>query len=222
MSLILSFSYNLNKIFIFFRENWIISKWLLYTSILQWFSSNLWIINTGIILGPYILGVVRACQTILNIANIIFQSLENIIPAATSKKFMSGGKNYMHNFLSEIMKKGLLFTACLSLIIALTAKPLLYFFYGNETANYSDILIFLTILIPLHFLQYPTTYGLRTLGITKPIFFSYLFTSVFSILASTYIIDYFKLYGLIFGLYFSQIIISSYIYLSYKRFLNYQ
>ena len=128
----------------------------------------------------------------------------------------------MHTYLFSLTKKGLLFTIFFSVIIIFLAKPILYFFYGYEAANYSKLLIFLTFLIPLHFLQYPFSYGLRTLGKTKPIFFSYLFTSVFSILASTYIINNFKLSGLIFGLYLSQIIISSYIYLSYKKFLNYQ
>lgn len=219
-SLVFSFRYNLNKLFNFFRENWIISKWLVYTSILQWFSGNLWIVNTGIILGPYILGIVRACQTILNIANLIFQSLENIIPALTSKRFVSQGKNYMDNFLNKILKKGFLFTIGLSLIIVIFAKPMLNLFYGNETANYSELLMLMSFLLPLHFLQYPTSYGLRTLGKTKPIFFSYLITSVIAVLISIHVITYLKIYGFIFGLYFSQIIITSYLYISYKRYIN--
>ena len=216
-SLILSFSFNIKKFPVFFKENWIISKWLLFTSILQWFSGNLWIINTGIILGPYILGIVRACQTILNVANIIFQSFENIIPANTSKKFISGGKKYMNNFLNLIAKKGFLFTVCISALIILLAKPVLYMFYGNEIANYSNILALMSFLIPLHFLQYPISSGLRTLGKTKPLFFAYLLTSIFAILVSVYIINNYKIYGLIFGLYLSQIIITSYLYLSYKK-----
>jgi len=222
LPLILSFNFNIKKTPHFIKENWIIGKWLLFTSILQWFSGNLWVINTGIILGPYTLGIVRACQTVLNISNLAFQSFENFFPSLTSLKYKKGGLKSMNDYLDSLNKKGLLFTIFFSVIIIFLAKPILYFIYGNEVANYSELLIFLTFLIPLHFLQYPSSYGLRTLGKTKPIFFSYLFTSVFSILASTYMIDYFKLYGLIFGLYFSQIIISSYIYLSYKKLLNYQ
>ena len=222
LSLILSFNYNIKKTPTFIRENWIIGKWLLFTSVLQWFSGNLWVINTGIILGPYILGIVRACQTILNTANIIFQSFENIMPAITSKKLVSQGKRSMDKFLNRILIKGFIITSLLSIIIILFAKPLLYVFYGNETANYSKILVFMSFLIALHFLQYPPSYGLRTLGKTRPIFFSYLITSIISILISIEVINYFKLYGLIFGLYFSQIIISSYLYISYKRYLKNQ
>jgi len=219
LSVILSFSFNIKKLLNFFRENWHISKWLLFTSILQWFSGNLWVINAGIILGPYILGIVRACQNILNIANLIFQSFENIIPSNTSKKFMSGGKKLMNDFLHIITKQGILLTLCLAILIIIFAKPILYLFYGNEIASYSKILSFLSFLIPLHFLQYPVSYGLRTLGNTKPIFISYLFTSIITILISIYIIDTFKIYGLIFGLYLSQIAITSYLYISYKKYI---
>jgi O-antigen/teichoic acid export membrane protein len=220
LSLISSFNYSIKKLPHFIRQNWIISKWLLSTSIIQWFSGNLWIINTGIILGPYILGIVRSCQTILNIANIVFQSLENIIPTIASKKFMTRGKKYMDIFLSKILRTGLFFTMCLSIIILLFAKPILYFFYGNEIANYSEILVFMSFLIPLHFLQYPSTYGLRTLSKTRPIFISHLITSTIAILISIHVISYLKMYGFIFGLYFSQMIITSYLYISYKRYLN--
>ena len=220
MSLILSFNFNIKKTPHFIKENWIIGKWLLFTSILQWFSGNLWVINTGIILGPYILGIVRACQTVLNISNLVFQSFENIFPSLSSLKYKTGGLKSMNDFLDSFFKKGLFLTIFFSVILIFLAKPILYFFYGNETANYSKLLIFLAFLIPLHFLQYPFSYGLRTIGKTRPIFFSYLFSSVIAIIASTYIINYFKLDGLIFGLYFSQIIISSYIYLSYKSFFK--
>ena len=39
----------------------------------------------GILLGPYYLGIIRACQTILNVFNILFQTIENIFPTIISK-----------------------------------------------------------------------------------------------------------------------------------------
>ena len=41
---------------------------------------NLWIINSGVILGPYYLGIIRACEAILQVVNPLFQSFENIFP----------------------------------------------------------------------------------------------------------------------------------------------
>ena len=58
-----------------------------YHSLTQWFSGNLWLINAGIILGPFNFGIIRACQTLLNVLNIIFQSIENFVPSEASEKF---------------------------------------------------------------------------------------------------------------------------------------
>ena len=87
---LLSLKYRLNNIYLSIKENWIIAKWMLVSSLLQWFSGNLWLVNAGIILGPVILGVVRACLSIMNIANLILQSLEKIC----FKRFNSNINHY--------------------------------------------------------------------------------------------------------------------------------
>ena len=51
-----------------------IAKWLVFTYVLQWFSGNFWIIYAGILLGPIFLGAFRACQTVVNVFNLVFQS----------------------------------------------------------------------------------------------------------------------------------------------------
>jgi len=179
------------------KENWIIGKWLLFTSLSQWFSGNLWLVNAGLLLGPYIFGIVRACQTLLNISNIIFQSIENFVPGIASKKFISGGINEMEIFLKKFSIKYFIIIFLIILIIVLFAKHLLNFFYGSETANYYQILIYLSFILPIHFLQYPLNYSLRTLGKTMGIFISFLFSAIFAMITSKFIISYFKIEGLI-------------------------
>ena len=102
-------------------------------------------------------------------------------------------------------------------LIILFSKYLLNFFYGSETANNYQILIYLSLIIPVHFLQYPLNYGFRTLAKTKPIFISFLCSTIFALLASKIIITNFKIQGLIFGLYASQIIILFILYFSYYQ-----
>jgi len=199
------------------KENWIIGKWLLFTSLSQWFSGNLWLVNAGLLLGPYIFGIVRACQTLLNISNIIFQSIENFVPGIASKKFISGGINEMEIFLKKFSIKYFIIIFLIILIIVLFAKHLLNFFYGSETANYYQILIYLSFILPIHFLQYPLNYSLRTLGKTKGIFISFLFSAIFAMITSKFVISYFKIEGLIFGLYASQIMITSILFLNYYQ-----
>jgi O-antigen/teichoic acid export membrane protein len=220
LPIIFSLNYKLTNTFEAIKENWVIAKWMLLTSLLQWFSGNLWVVNAGLILGPYMLGVIRACQTLLNISNIIFQSIENIIPRETSKKFNSGGTKEMQLYLKKFTQKGFIIITLITLLIMIFAKFLLNIFYGVEIASYYQMLIFISIIIPINFLQYAPTYGLRTLGKTKPIFISFLFSSIFSLLTSKLIITHFDIEGFIFGLYATQIIIVYTLYTSYLKKLK--
>jgi O-antigen/teichoic acid export membrane protein len=214
---IFSLNYRFKNSYEAIKENWIIGKWLLLTSLTQWFAGNLWLVNAGLILGPYIFGIIRACQTLLNILNIIFQSIENFIPGEASKKFTSGGIKEMENYLRKFTIKYFIIISLIILTIILSSKYLINFFYGSETAQYNQILIYLSLLIPIHFLQYPLNYCFRTLGITKSIFISFLCSAIFALLTSKIIITNFKIQGLIFGLYASQILIITILYFSYYQ-----
>ena len=214
-SIIISLKYRFKNIHEAITENWIIAKWLLLTSLSQWFSGNLWLVNTGIILGPYIFGIIRACQTLLNVLNIFFQSIENFIPAEVSKKFTSGGIREMELYLIRFTRKYLIIILSIVILIILFSKYLLNFFYGLETSNSNQILIYLSLIIPIHFLQYPLNYSFRTLGKTKPIFIAYSCSAIFALLTSKFIITNFKIQGLIFGLYASQMLIITILYFSY-------
>ncbi len=219
-SIIFSLNFNFKETKKSIIENWIIGKWLLATSLLQWFSGNLWIINTGIILGPYTLGIVRACQTLLNFTNVIFQSFENYVPGSVSEKYKSGGIKEMQKYIKDFTIKYSILIILTVFLVSILSKFLLSVFYGLETANYYKILIFLSFLVPIYFLQYGLNYGLRTLSKTKPIFISYVFAAFFSLVTSKFIITNYKVDGLIFGLYITQIIIISILYLRYHQIIK--
>ena len=215
-----SLNYKFKYMYTSIKENWIIGKWMLLTSLVQWFAGNLWIVNAGLILGAYTLGVIRACQSLVNVANLFFQSLENIIPRKTSKIFNLENTNNMRIFLKEFSLKGTFIVVLLSFIIILFSEFLLNIFYGIEMVKHHQILIFLSLILPITFLQFPSMYGLRTMGKTKPIFISFLLSAVVAILFSKIIITYFGLNGLIIGLFFHQLIISSFIYIGYIYYLK--
>ena len=220
LNLVKSLKFSFKKVQDFYKKNWIISKWLLLTSITQWFSGNLWIINAGIILGPYIFGVIRACQTILNMVNVFFQSFENIIPSKTSTKYSTEGILAMKNYLKLFTYKGLIAVIIILLILFFFSEHILKIIYGSEMSDYSNILIILSLVILINFFHFAPIYGLRTLEKTRPIFLSYLISSIFAILLSDYIISIFGMKGFITGLYFSQIIILIFLFYSYQNILK--
>ena len=197
------------------KENFKISKWLFLTAILQWFSGNLWVLNSGLILGPVFLGAFRACQTIVNVVNIFFQSLENYFPRKISEIYRDSSIYNMKKYISTINKTGFVFIFVISIILSISSKFILNLFYEENIASYYYLLIILSFLLPLMFINYFYSFGLRTLKNTKPIFISYLFSSSFALIASNTIISNFEEKGFIFGIVLSQIFISVITYLGF-------
>lgn len=200
-----------------FSNNWKISKWLFLTSLLQWFSGNFWIINTGLILGPYALGVLRACQTIINITNLAFQSFENLFPSKFSEIYINKGKKEFKKYFIKFIKKGLAYIVLTIIIIIFFSKKILIIFFGFEISQYSKILIYLSFILPITFLIFPITYSLRTVEKTKYIFIGYLLSSLFTLSFSNIIISKFDMPGTVLGLFLSSIIVLLVTFYSYKK-----
>ena len=126
----------------------------------------------------------------------------------------------MKNYLKLFTYKGLIAVIIILLTIFFFSEHILKIIYGSEIADYSNILIFLSLIIAINFFHFAPIYGLRTLEKTRPIFISYLISSVFAILLSDYIISKFGMIGFITGLYFSQIIILIFLFYSYQNTLK--
>ena len=207
LNIIFAFRFNFRKFIKYINFNWASSKWLLFTSIINWFGANFWLINSGILLGPKILGIIRACQTILNTASLLFQSIESLIPKELSLELKSKDVISMNTLLSKFKKKFFLIIIMITFFIILTSKYLLQIFYGNEMAAYYYVLIFLSLMLPIILLRLTSEFGLRAIKKTKPIFYANLFASICSICFSNIIITNFNTNGLIAGLIVNQLII---------------
>mgnify|MGYP003684782461 FL=1 len=214
--------FKLNKIGFIksFKENWIISKWLIASSITQWFCGNLWVLNSGILLGPYYLGIIRACQTILNVFNILFQTIENIFPIIISKKLVKEGKESMKKYIDQLMIIGFFSILLFSIFLSLISKYLLLLIFGAEVASENIIFIFLCFLLPLTYLNYLPQHALRAFLKTKPILIAYFISGLYSLSFSYTIISEFKISGFIFGLFSSQILILIIIFFYYYKELK--
>jgi len=200
-----------------FCNNWKISKWLFLTSLLQWFSGNFWIINTGLILGPYALGVLRACQTIINITNLAFQSFENLFPSKFSEIYINKGKKHFKEYFINFIKNGLVYIVLTIIFIIFFSKKILIIVFGLDISQYSKILIYLSLILPITFLIFPITYSLRTVGKTKYIFIGYLLSSLFTLSFSNIIISKLDMPGTVLGLFISSIIVLLVTFYSYKK-----
>ena len=207
LKMILPFKFNSGRFYKYIYFNWISSKWLLLSSLTQWLGGNLWLINSGVLMGAKMLGILRACLTILNISAILFQSIESFVPKKLSIILRTNEIHLMDLFLKKFINRFFLITMIITLFIVFTSKYLLKIFYGEEMSVFYYILIFLSIMLPINFLRLPLELGLRALKNTKPIFYANLSASIIAIIFSNIIIINFDISGMIAGLIFNQVII---------------
>tara|TARA_B100000963_G_scaffold346846_1_gene352543 strand:- start:1094 stop:2350 length:1257 start_codon:yes stop_codon:yes gene_type:complete len=218
-SFVKKLKFSLSKFLIYTKDNFKIAKWMVLSSITQWFSGNLWVVNTGLILGLSQLGILRACQQIVQIINLLFQTFENIVPVEITKIYLQNVSN-INKYIKNFLIKKIIIIIFVVLFLSIFSKFILEIFYGSNISKYNYILIFLSFNIFLVFLRIPYSSALRTLGSTKGIFLSSLTTSIFALLVSKYIISKFQIYGVLFGLFFTEFILTTIIVLSYYIFIK--
>lgn len=189
-----------------FLRNWYFSKWLVYSSLLQWGSGNLFIIVASYLLGPWAVGVIRVMQNTMGIFNVIFIALENILPIKFAEIYKktnySNLLNYSKKFRLLIFISFFLFATLLYLF----SKELIYFLYGNSYVEYSYLLIyFLSNTFVLYFLLINKIL-VRTLERNIIIFKTFIINIIFTLIIIYPLIKYLNITGVAIGIVLSNIV----------------
>ncbi len=188
------------------KQNWNYSKYLLATNILQWFSGNYILATSGALLGATSVGVIRIIQNLMGILNVLFLTLENVIPAKASYLLSSRGKKHFANYIKvAFLKTGFFFIIILALTF-IFGESLLDFFYGKEYASYSYLLQLFCLLYIFVFIGTFLQLTIKTLNKNKQIFFAYIITTIVSILLAKPLIENFDLVGVLIGFLLLQLI----------------
>ena len=94
---------NIKSLIKTYKQNWVISKWLLSTSVIQLIQSNYLFFLSNVILGPISLGVLKVFQSILGISHIFLHSIHSWLPVKTSKEFINNRSNFKNNIIRIIL-----------------------------------------------------------------------------------------------------------------------
>lgn len=184
-------------------------KWLLMTAIIQWWSSNLFIVASGIFIGINALGAFRLVQALFGAFNMVLQTFENyVLPQVSNLMTTSPLKAKM--YLKQIgFKSALLF--CIALLpLFLFSEKIIVLVGGFHYAQYAYVIKGMCILYILIFLGYPIRIAIRALILNKKFFMGYVFSLLFSLLSFNFLLKEWGLKGAIIGLIVSQCIVLSY------------
>ena len=189
-----------------FQKNYDFSKWLLGTVGLQWICGNFFIICAGGILGTAAVGAVRIAQNVIGLTHVIFIAMENVVPVSAAKVYHNGGTRKLYTFLKTISLQIGWVVMSILVLLSVFSPQILGLLYGEEYIVYSYILIGFCIIYLLVYIGYPLRFALRTLEMTKPIFMAFAFSAAFSIIVATPMLRYWGIYGLLIGLFLTQLI----------------
>ena len=192
-----------------FKRHWILSKWMTASAVLQWTSGNYFILVAGSLLGPAAVGALKAAQNIIGITHILFQGLDNIVPATASRHFSEEGVKGLKRYLIKVALWGGGATLVIAFAVSLFPDDLLRLVYGEQYDGYGYILRWYALCYVLMFFSLPLRAGLRVLEASKPIFITYVLMTVFSILFSWKIVERWGMEGAMFGILTIQMIMLS-------------
>ena len=183
------------------RQCWSFAKYLVATSLLQWFSGNAFIVVAGGIVGPAAVGAVRIAQNVMGVLHVLFLAMENTVPIKAAVLLKEQGEAGMMDFFRKVTTNAGLITLALAVSVAVFAKPILAFLYGEAYANYNDVLAAFAALYLLIFLGTVLRFVIRTLEKNQFIFITYVLTTIFSVLGAQPIVEAFGVYGILLGLF---------------------
>lgn len=187
-----------------YEKHWSHAKWLCASTVTQWFSGNIILSTAGVIMGPWVLGVIRMGQTINGVLGVMFQLMESYFPSKVAAIYNREGFKPFLSYLYKIGFKTTLFTSALALIIIFLRKPLMQVMYGKEGLQHAYIIYWFGFLLVINVLNILIRFYIRTLNMNRIIFESYVILAVLSILSAKYIAQNWGIQGICFGLVANQ------------------
>ena len=198
------------------KDMWGYSKWLITSAFLSFSSTNIFYFVGGALLGSVSLGAVRATQTLMGVFNVLLQFLDNYLPIKLINIFSDGKFHEMNRYL---VKTALILIVLifLSLIFSFFyAENIYQYVFGKSYTKFSYLLNWFLFSYLFLIVNTMLRNGLKTIGHTKPIFYSYLINSFVSIFSVVPLIKFFEVKGLLFGIIVTQIVSIGYLYKSYQ------
>jgi O-antigen/teichoic acid export membrane protein len=184
-------------------------KWLFSVAVLQWSSSNFFVLVSGVYLGIEALGALRLVQSFFGIINIVLQSVENYFLPKIATLYHQNSA-IAKKYLLEITAYGAVLFAVLLSVLFIFSTDIIVLAGGTKYQDYGYVVKIIAVLYFFIFLSYPVRIAVRILVLNKIFFVGYLLSFLFSVLTFHFLLHYAGLYGAVLGLISNQIIMVLY------------
>lgn len=151
-------------------RQWRSARWLVLTGSVQWVLSYSGLLVTAGLLGPKVLGALRAAQSLLAVLNVVREALENIVPPLAGKAFAQGGMSGLNRTLGGAMLFAGLAGAAAVVGLGLFGPWLLQLLYGGEILEFDWVIVWYSLAVPMALISLVLGCAFRALERTRPIF----------------------------------------------------
>jgi O-antigen/teichoic acid export membrane protein len=190
---------SINVVIVIGKEHWEYSKWLLGSSLIQFFSGNAFTIAAAILLGPYIVGLTRLAQNLMGVLNVLILAFENFVPSQAKRLLIDNGINAVRSYLIKITLLNLSIVILFILSLYIFNDAIIMFVFNIENKAYSTFIVLFSFAYIFVGMNSVFKIYYRTLMNTKLLFFIDILVAIISSLSALAIIGNYNEYGVAFG-----------------------
>ena len=132
--------------------------------------------------------------------------MENIVPIKGAEILDKKGNISSLRYFKQMLFKGGALTLIVLLLIAFFRTQIISIFYGDEYLQYVNLLLGFTALYVLVFVGTILGFVIRTFEMNSIFFWSYIITTLFGLMVAQPLITKTGIYGVLIGLFISQLI----------------
>ncbi|WP_027419030.1 lipopolysaccharide biosynthesis protein [Crocinitomix catalasitica] len=199
------------------RVNWQYAKYLIGTSLLQWFSGNIMLTMAASLIGLSAVGAVRILQNIMGVLHVLFLTLENVVPVKASFLLSNHSSVHMFTYLKKVTLFAGFLYAILLLVISFFGAEIIAFLYGSTYLTYLNAFYMFIGVYILVFVNTILQILIKTLQLNSGIFKAYILSSITSLIIAYPLLMNFGVYGIVLGFGILQIVNISMYLLTIKR-----
>ncbi len=198
-------------------RHWHFSKWMTLSEVMRWSMGDFFLIISGALLGPAIVGALRATKNLIGLCNIIELGLGNVIPVHAARHYHAGGAPELNSFVRKMTIAGVLMMGVIVIAAGVAPEFWLRLVYGEEFAGYGYMVQLWGLILVLGYMGGPIAGALQAMERTRIIFVAYFVTGIVSLALAYPLIEHFGVSGVLWGLALLVTIRNGILFANYRR-----
>jgi O-antigen/teichoic acid export membrane protein len=163
------------------------------------------------------LGAARAVQTIVQVINVLHQSLENFVPSAATNRLMEGGTPALMRYVTNVSLIGVAGIAAVIGTLMIFADPVMQFVYGNSFADQRALILAFGTYSVLAHIGFVMIAGLRALDAARVVFIPQVVLSATSMVFAIYTVNVWGIVGALYALLVLRALFTAYLTLALRK-----